>query len=278
MTHFCLSPAKVNLFLKVVSKRPDGYHNLISIVDRISLHDVIHLEEEGGGRVSVRDNLGLLPDGPENTIYRAIRLLKERYGVSAGARVFVEKHIPLGSGLGGGSSNAATVIKELVRLWNIRAGQSELFELGRRVGSDVPLFLYGKPCIMRGVGEKITPIKLPFLWYLIVYPDVFVSTKDVYSGLRIVLTKEENEVTLSKKITSALDIADILENDLEEVAFSICPKIRTIKRELREAGAIGSLMSGSGSSVFGIFEREEDAQEALERLRGFGRVFMAHSV
>lgn len=278
MRHFSLSPAKVNLLLKVVSKRPDGYHNLFSVVDLVSLHDVIHLEENADDAVVVRDNLGLLPTGADNTIYRAIMLLKERYGIKLGINVFVEKHIPLGSGLGGGSSNAATVMKELVRLWDIRVDQEELIELGRRVGSDVPLFLHGKSCIMQGVGEKIIPFPLPFVWYLIVYPDVVISTRDVYNGLRIVLTKQENEVTFSKKFSTALDIADILENDLEQVAISRCPKIETIKKLLRDAGAVGSLMTGSGSAVFGIYEREEDAREALEKVRGFGSVFIAHSV
>jgi 4-diphosphocytidyl-2-C-methyl-D-erythritol kinase len=131
---------------------------------------------------------------------------------------------------------------------------------------------------MKGVGEKIMPFDLPFLWYLIVYPDVVLSTRDVYNGLRIVLTKGKNEVTFSGNFTSTLDIADILENDLEEVAFFRCPKIKTIKEALRDAGAVGALMSGSGSAVFGIFEQQDGAQEALEKVRDFGSVFIAHSV
>lgn len=273
-----LSPAKVNLYLKVVGKRPDGYHDLVSVVDIISLCDVLHLRQAEGGRVSVRDDRGLLPDGPANTVYRAIMLLKERYGNLDGLAVDVEKRIPVGSGLGGGSGNAATVMKELVSAWGISVRPEELAELGKGVGSDVPLFLYGKSCIMRGVGERITPVALPKMWYVVVYPGVAISTAAVYSGLRIYLTKNENDVTVSGNFSQITDVADMLENDLEEVAISICPEIKPIKERLLEAGALGSLMSGSGSAVFGIFENEGAAQKALEKLGGLGSVFIAHSL
>ena len=272
-----LSPAKVNLFLKVTSKRPDGYHNLVSIVDVISLYDVMHIREASKGEVIVRDDRGLLPQGGANTIYRAIMLMKERYSIDSGVEVYVEKRIPPGSGLGGGSGNAATAMKELVRLWGLRVEESELAELGRRVGADVPLFLYGKPCVMRGVGERISPIDLPAICYIIVYPNAVVSTRDVYSSLRIVLTKEENEVKFSGKFLRVRDVAEILENDLEEAAFLICPQIKTIKERLKKAGALGSLMTGSGSAVFGVFEDEDEAQKALGEVGGLGSVFVAQS-
>jgi 4-diphosphocytidyl-2-C-methyl-D-erythritol kinase len=273
-----LSPAKVNLFLKVTSKRPDGYHNLISIVDIISIYDVMRLQETRDGKVVVRDDLGLMPQGAANTVYRAIMLIREKYGISAGVAVDVEKHVPIGSGLGGGSGNAATVMKELVRLWGLPDDASELAKLGRLVGADVPLFLYGKSCVMRGVGERISPIDLPVIWYVVVYPNAVVNTGDVYNNLRIVLTRDENEVTFSGKFSRVRDIVEILENDLEEAAFFLCPQIKGIKERLKGAGALGSLMTGSGSAVFGVFEDESGAQEALKKVEGLGRVFIAHSV
>ena len=273
-----LSPAKVNLFLKVTSKRPDGYHNLVSVVDIISIYDVMRLQEARDGEVVVRDDQGLMPRGAANTVYRAIMLIKEKYGIAAGMVVDVEKHIPIGSGLGGGSGNAATVMKELVRLWGLPAGASELATIGRQVGADVPLFLYGKPCVMRGVGERISPIDLPVIWYIVIYPNAVVNTGDVYNSLRIVLTRDENEVTFSGKFSRVRDIVDILENDLEEAAFFLCPQIKTIKERLKKAGALGSLMTGSGSAVFGVFEDEADARKALEKVEGLGRVFIAHSI
>ncbi len=273
-----LSPAKVNLFLKVTSKRPDGYHNLVSVVDIISIYDVMRLYDAPDGEVVVRDDRGLLPQGEANTVYRAIMAVRERYGVRAGVAVDIEKRIPLGSGLGGGSGNAATVMKELVRLWGLRLDGTELTELGRRIGADVPLFLYGKSCVMRGVGERISPMDLPSIWYIIVYPDAVVNTRDVYNSLRIVLTRDENEVTLSGKFSRVQDVADLLENDLEEAAFLLCPQIKIIKERLKNAGALGSLMTGSGSAVFGVFEDETGARKASAELGGLGSVFIAHSV
>jgi 4-diphosphocytidyl-2-C-methyl-D-erythritol kinase len=268
----------VNLFLKVTSKRPDGYHNLVSVVDIISIYDVMRLQEARDGEVVVRDDQGLLPRGAANTVYRAIMLIKEKYGIAAGMIVDVEKRIPIGSGLGGGSGNAATVMKELVRLWDLRVGASELAMIGRLVGADVPLFLYGKPCVMRGVGERISPIDLPVIWYIVIYPNAVVNTGDVYNNLRIVLTRDENEVTFSGKFSRVRDIVNILENDLEEAAFFLCPRIKTIKERLKKAGALGSLMTGSGSAVFGVFEDEAGARKALEKVEGLGRVFIAHSI
>ena len=273
-----LSPAKVNLFLKVTSKRPDGYHNLVSVVDIISIYDVMRLQEARDGEVVVRDDRGLMPRGAANTVYRAIMLIKEHYGIAAGMVVDVEKHIPIGSGLGGGSGNAAAVMKELVRLWGLPDDASELAMIGRRIGPDVPLFLYGKPCVMRGVGERISPIDLPVIWYIVIYPNAVVNTGDVYKNLRIVLTRDENEVTFSGKFLRVGDVAEILENDLEEAAFFLCPQIKTIKERLRKAGALGSLMTGSGSAVFGVFEDETDTRKALEKVEGLGSVFIAHSV
>lgn len=131
---------------------------------------------------------------------------------------------------------------------------------------------------MRGIGERIEGIQLPPVWYVIVYPNVVLSTREMYGNLRIVLTKTENEVTFSGKFSTALDIAGILENDLEEVAFLTCPEIKSIKQRLRDAGAIGSLMSGSGSAVFGLFENGRQAQGALQKLGGLGSVFIVKSV
>jgi 4-diphosphocytidyl-2-C-methyl-D-erythritol kinase len=277
MDHGLLSPAKVNLLLKVVSRRPDGYHNLVSVVDIVSIYDTIHMKRIDGDEVVVGDSTGTLPGGNDNTIFRAAMLLKETFDVKSGVEVFVEKRIPQGAGLGGGSSNAATVMKELVRLWGLPVEMPELMKLGERIGADVPLFLYGKSCVMRGIGGRVSPLKLPAISYVIVYPDFVLSTKDVYNSLRIVLTKEENEVKLSRHFSSVLDIADILENDLEEVAVARCPAISTIKTRLKEAGAVGALMSGSGSAVFGIFEASKEAQRASEKVGGLGEIFVAVS-
>jgi 4-diphosphocytidyl-2-C-methyl-D-erythritol kinase len=273
-----LSPAKVNLLLKVLSKRPDGYHDILSIVDLVSLYDVIYMEDEPSGTVVVKDDKGVLPVGEKNTIYRAAMLLKEEYGISKGIRIFIEKHIPIGSGLGGPSSNAATTLKALAGVWEIAIEKDKLLSLGARVGADVPLFLHGRPCVMTGIGEKVSSVALPPLWYIIVYPDVVMSTPEVYSRVRIVLTKGENDIKLRSKFDSAYDVSRILENDLENVGILMCPTIKNIKDRLIASGSLGALMSGSGSSVFGIFKGEEEAMKAVGSINDMGSVFLAHSI
>jgi 4-diphosphocytidyl-2-C-methyl-D-erythritol kinase len=273
----CLSPAKVNLFLKVLSKRPDGYHNIYSVVDPVSLYDLIHIEQLDGDRIVVKYDKGVLPEGERNTIYRAAKLIKERYAVRKGVDIYVEKKIPIGSGLGGPSSNAATVLKALAGMWGISVSDSEFNDLGKSIGADVPLFLYGKPCIMEGIGDIITPIELPRLWYLIVYPNVVLSTKEAYGRLKIVLTNIENDIKLMGNFKKIGDIADSLENDLEQIGMAMCPQIKTIKDLLMKTGALGALMSGSGSSIFGVFQSENDVEEASRFVEGAGSIFKAHS-
>ena len=271
------SPAKVNLLLKVLGKRADGYHEILSIVDIISLRDVIQIEEASEDVVTVEDDKHLLPPGLANTVYRAATLLRETYHVKRGVRLFIQKNIPVGAGLGGPSSNAATALKALVKLWSLSVSSADLFELGAKIGADVPLFLYGKPCIMRGVGEQIAPIQIPRIWYVIVYPAIILNTGEVYEGLKMSLTLDQKHITLSGQLDTVFNVARMLENDLERVAFSLHPEIRIAKERLRKAGAIGSLMSGSGSSVFGVFEKEGDARVAAEQVRDLGSVFVVHS-
>ena len=272
-----LSPAKVNLVLKVLSKRPDGYHNIFSIVDPVSLYDLIHIEEADHDCIIVKDDKGLLPEGEQNTLYRAAKRIKETYSVRKGVRIYVEKKIPIGSGLGGPSSNAATVLKALSGMWCLSVTDEEFVDLGRSIGADVPLFLYGKSCIMEGIGDIITPIKLPRLRYLIVYPEFVLSTKEAYSRLKIVLTNNENDIKLMGNFKNIGDIAGTLENDLEQVGMTMCPQIKTIKDILMERGAVGALMSGSGSSVFGVFRNERDVEKASRFVQNIGSIFMVHS-
>jgi 4-diphosphocytidyl-2-C-methyl-D-erythritol kinase len=272
-----LSHAKVNLFLKILGKRPDGYHDILSVVDIISLCDVLRIKEIPEDAVTATDDKGILPEGEANTMYRAAMVLKRRYNIAAGVKVFVEKNIPIGSGLGGPSSNAATVLAELIRIWGLTVSDYELNEMGKSIGADVPLFLYGKPCVMSGIGERIEPISLPFLWYLIVYPNVVMRTREVYENLRIELTNKENHSTLRQNFDVPEDVSRLLENDLERPGIAMCPIIQTVKDRLKGAGAVGALMSGSGSSVFGVFPNERAASEASTELNDMGSVFVASS-
>jgi 4-diphosphocytidyl-2-C-methyl-D-erythritol kinase len=162
-------------------------------------------------------------------------------------------------------------------MWGISITDEEFVDLGRSIGADVPLFLYGKPCIMEGIGDIITPIKLPLLWYLIVYPELVLSTKEAYGKLKIELTNNENNIKLMGNFRNIGDIAGSLENDLEQVGMTMCPQIKTIKDILMEAGALGALMSGSGSSVFGVFRNERDVEKASGFVQNMGSIFKSHS-
>jgi len=273
-----LSPAKVNLFLKVVSRRDDGYHNIVSIVDLITLYDKITIKSLPYEEIIVEDDKSILPKDNSNTIYRAAKMLKERYGIKKGAFIFVEKNIPIGSGLGGPSSNAVSTIKGLVDLWNINVDGEGLFELVKKIGADCPLFLYGKPCKMEGIGDIITPVEIPKLIYVIVYPKKVLSTKDVYNKVKIVLTKNKNDIKLNEKFKTTEDVIKILHNDLEKAAIDMFPELKSIKEVLIREGAMGSVMSGSGSSVFGIFEDMEKAKRAMKNLDNLGSIFFATSL
>jgi 4-diphosphocytidyl-2-C-methyl-D-erythritol kinase len=244
----------------------------------MSLYDILHVEEEPSGNVIVKDDRGLLPEGERNTVFRAVMLLKKRYGVARGVRVFIEKNIPIGSGLGGPSSNAATALKALNVIWGLHIEEEALRALGAEIGADVPLFIYGRSCIMEGIGERITPVSLPRLWYLVIYPNMVLSTVEVYRRLKIVLTKGENDIKLTGNLATAYDVSRILENDLENVGTLMCPTIEDVKERLIGAGSIGALMSGSGSSVFGIFESEGKARSAFRSLEGMGSLFVTHSI
>jgi len=273
-----LSHAKVNLFLKVISRRDDGYHNIVSIVDIISLYDTITIKSLPSDSIMVEDDKSQLPKGDNNTIYRAAMMLKERYGIKKGASIFVEKRIPIGSGLGGPSSNAVSTMKGLVDLWDIDSDKDELYDLAKQIGADCPLFLYGKPCKMEGIGDIITPIEIPKLIYVVVYPKKSLSTKDVYGNVKIMLTKNENDIKLSDKFKTTEDVIRILHNDLEKAAIDMFPELTSIKENLIKEGAMGSVMSGSGSSVFGIFKDIKMAETAMKNLGNLGSTFLATSL
>lgn len=278
MEHTFYAPAKVNLFLKIISRRTDGYHNLVSLVDPIDICDVIHIENAREDEIVITDDKGLLPSGSDNTIYRAAKLLKDTYHIRYGVHIHVEKNIPIGSGLGGPSSDAATVLKGLAGIWQLPCTDQEQNKLGARIGADVPLFLYGKSCIMEGIGDIITPADIPRLSYVVVYPEVVMKTKEVYERLKIVLTKKENDIKLMGVFRDIGDVANKLENDLEQVGITMCPKIGIIKETLKEAGASVALMSGSGSSVFGVFADDEQAQRASHCVKEMGRIYVTKSM
>ena len=251
----CLAPAKLNLFLHVTGRRPDGFHNLETVFQLVDLCDEIDIELRGDGRI-VRDPppsdalLASLADEDDLTV-RAARLLQQASGTALGASIHVTKHIPAGGGLGGGSSDAAAVLLALNELWSLNWTRERLAELGLALGSDVPVFVHGRSAFARGRGEQLTPLELPARWYLIVHPGVSVSTREVFGAPE--LTRD----------TAPLRIAalppDGGRNDFEPVVRSRYPAVAEALELLAPQGA---RLTGTGACVF-VGGDDECALKAL---------------
>lgn len=259
------APAKVNLFLKVLSKRPDGYHEIESLMQPVSLYDEILIETGRGGIEVVSDKV---PGGKDNLAYRAAETFYRRAGLTPSVSIEITKKIPVGAGLGGGSSDAATVLMALNEICSAGLSEKDLMELGAGLGSDVPFFILKGPALAKGRGEVLARAELPGLYYVLINPGFHVSTAWVYGNLDLTKRAEDNNLTYSKEALSDVKrIKGLLYNDLEAVTVKRHPEIAALKAALIEAGAQGSLMSGSGPTVFGIFTGEDAARLALGSLR-----------
>ena len=275
------TPAKLNIRLKVTGRRPDGYHELVSIMVPVSLFDHLELERTRRGRIRLTCQGLSVPDNEENLVYRVARAFFSRTGLEPGLSVRLTKNIPVAAGLGGGSSDAACTLKALNDMWSDPLTSEELAALSVSLGADIPFFLKNRPCVVRGIGEILEPIeKWPGFWYVIVTPPVKVSTAWVYANLKLKLTTGEYDYIIAQLASESFDIAEILENDLETVTASNFPVINTIKKSLMDGGAKGALMSGSGPSVFGIFESKDQALSAKRRLisRDLGDIFVVEGI
>jgi 4-diphosphocytidyl-2-C-methyl-D-erythritol kinase len=267
------SYAKVNLFLEVLWKRDDGYHEVESLIQEISLCDNILLEDKLRDITIICPNKKIsIPSDPENfrdnLAYKAAKLLIERFNIKKGVSITINKKIPVGAGLGGGSSNAASVLKGLNQLWNIGLENAQLQELGAEIGSDVPFFISGKTALVKGRGVKIhTCFTIPKIWLVLAVPNISVSTKWAYEKLDMDLTKNINSANLPKvKKLQVKDIVNNLFNRLEGVVFEKYPLIKTIKEKMTAFGANGALMSGTGSAVFGIASSKDEAYRMTEKI------------
>ncbi len=268
------APAKVNYRLDVLRRRPDGYHDLRMIMQRIDLCDEITITLSDVPGVRVTCGRGGVPDGPENIAWRAANALLALSGREAGIDIAITKNIPVAAGLGGGSSDAATVLLGVNDLLGLGLGIERLMEIGVTLGADVPFFVFGKTALAEGIGEVLTAIDtVPPLWLVIVNPNIPVSTAWVYQSLR--LTGERNGDIIPRFFKDVADVSAVLSNDLESVTIERYPVIGEIKERLVAAGAAGALMSGSGPTVFGLFEGEEDALRAARSIAGATDWFVA---
>ncbi len=263
--------AKINLQLLILGKREDGFHELFTVFQTVSLHD--SLSFEASDRLTLNCNLKYLPTDERNLIIRAGKALQKRFDINKGATIYLEKRIPSPGGLGGGSSNAAVALIGLKRLWQIDCNCEELQEIASEIGSDAPFFLHGGTAIGTGRGEMIEQINdISGEFILIVTPKERVSTRTAFGKIEAVtLTNEalKHNLSVCRLEAESLDLHhSVLKNDFEKSVFSAFPEIERVKTTLLELGAVNAAMSGSGASVFAIFDKEETwqaAQKALDR-------------
>lgn len=261
--------AKVNLYLRVLGRRDDGYHELCTVFQTVSLHDSITFTESSDISLTWNENEVAVSD--DNLIIRAANALRRRYRVRSGARINLVKTIPAPGGLGGGSSNGAIALLGLAKLWQLPVQRSTFFEIAAELGSDVPFFLHGGTALGGGRGEIIE--QLPDLDVgplLIATPDVAVSTPEAFYRLSAPnLTKQalNRNLSVCRDEARSQDLLQCaLKNDLEESVFEAYPEVRRVKSTLLELGARNAVMSGSGASVVAIFDKEETRQAALKAL------------
>mgnify|MGYP002582074057 CR=1 FL=1 len=262
--------AKINLGLDVVRRLENGYHEVKMVMQTVGIYDVLDFERTDGGIVITTDS-GELPTDENNLIYKAAKLMMETYPISGGVKIHLEKHIPIAAGMAGGSTDAAAVFKGINIMYNLNATEEELKELGVTIGADIPYCIMGGTALACGIGEKLTRLPgCPKCYFVIGKPYVNVSTKYVYENLVL------DESTVHPDTDAIIDaishanvagIADNLCNVLETVTVAKYPQIGEIKKIMIEKGALNSLMSGSGPTVFGIFTDYEKAKECNDYLR-----------
>ena len=290
--------AKINLYLSVRPKRRDNYHGITTVFERISLKDTITLQSRKDNLIKISTNNKKLPCDKSNFVRQAAELLRKKFKITRGLNIRIIKQVPLGSGMGGGSSNAACTLLGLNRLWKLKLSPEKLAKLGSKIGSDVPFFLYNCSFALgSGRGEKIVPWKKPNkpgFWHVIVVPQINVSTALIYrkwddfkgnSGKKnkyfTELTRGKSSVKLISLALTKFDpslLNRAISNSLEPVTESIFPEVRRIKNLLRALGAQSVMMSGSGPAVFAIVASKKEAvvlSRKISKINSFWKIFIA---
>ena len=277
------APAKINLFLEILGKRDDGYHEIETVMQEIDLVDSLQFEEiQKGIRLKCSDKD--IPSDENNLVCKAANLILNECGIKKGVLISLEKNIPVGAGLGGGSSDAAATLKALNLLWKIGLNDAELMEFAAKLGSDIPFFIKGKTSLCSGRGEKITPIEVEReMNYLVIYPHINISTTTIYRNLKIDLTKKRKDVSFflnALKHPKIADISKLLFNRLEEVIFTTYPDLLDVKSVLNHYGFCGLSISGSGSAFFGLCNDRYHAEAIKSKieLSDIGNVYAVTNV
>ncbi len=274
------SYGKINLALDILYKRNDDYHEIKSVMQEIDLKDKLIFKDLKEG-IIIESNNPKVPNNSGNLVYKAWKKLQEISGVKKGLYVYIEKNIPIGGGLGGGSSNGAATLQALNKLWDLKLSSGELMDIGRELGADIPFCIMGGTALAEGIGEKLTSLKaFSGKYILLCNPGIEISTPEVYkkikpNGQRLdiegLIKAIENEDTRQ--------VGKKLANKLEAVVIEDYPIIGQIKETMKENGALGSLMSGSGATVFSLYEDKEKMEKAYEILKeSFDKVYMTKTV
>jgi 4-diphosphocytidyl-2-C-methyl-D-erythritol kinase len=270
--------AKINLGLEILRKRPDGYHDIRTLFQEIGLADLLEIEDAAGPEIRLEGDDLSIPWDETNLVHRAARALRERTGTGRGAILRVTKRIPAGGGLGGGSADAAAALSGLNEVWAAGLSREALAELGRGLGADVPFFLHGGLCLGEERGDRVTELAdLPRRFVVLAFPPFPVSTALVYRSLpSSALTSDETD----SKIVQFLRTGELgsLENRLEETIFRLFPELHVYPAQFRYHGAELSLVTGSGSAVFGLFRGRESAERCLADMRSRGEAVLVETV
>ena len=263
--------AKINLTLDVMRKREDGYHDLKMIMQTVSLYDSINIKKIDKPIISLKSNISWLPIDERNLAYKAAALLKTKYDIKTGLFIELKKKIPVSAGLAGGSSDCAAVLVGINKLFGLNLSQKELMDLGFSLGSDVPYCVIGGTALAEGRGEILTPVSsCPVFYVVLAKPNFSVSTSEVYknyNSLSQMIHPKTDIVLDAIKNNDKKTISNNLCNVLESVTINMHPKLKSIKEEFINLGAVGALMSGSGPTIFALFEDKELACKAADHIR-----------
>ena len=261
---------KINLGLDVIRKRPDGYHDLDMIMQMVDVYDDVIIEKKAGEEIVVKADAAVLSNGKDNLAYMATKMLFDEFGIKSGVEITIHKRIPIAGGMAGGSSDCATTLIGINEMFNLGLSKQQLMERGVKLGADVPYCVLGGTAIARGIGEVLTPLPTPPQCHVIIAnPPISVSTAYVYGHIRpdeITKRPDIEQMTLAIKEQDLNKLSDLLYNVMEEVTVSEYPVIEKLKSIMLENGALNSIMSGSGPTVFGLFDDRKKAQAAMKAL------------
>lgn len=261
---------KINLGLDVIRKRPDGYHDLDMIMQMVDVYDDVIIEKKAGEEIVVKADAAVLSNGKDNLAYMAAKMLFDEFVIKSGVEITIHKRIPIAGGMAGGSSDCATTLIGINEMFNLGLSKQQLMERGVKLGADVPYCVLGGTAIARGIGEVLTPLPTPPQCHVIIAkPPISVSTAYVYGHIRpdeITKRPDIEQMTLAIKEQDLNKLSDLLYNVMEEVTVSEYPVIEKLKSIMLENGALNSIMSGSGPTVFGLFDDRKKAQAAMKAL------------